>query len=545
MDLTGQTYMTVPSTKLPGISKLVNDYFHNYNKVAEFYNGNFHDLSAFQNQIKKVKSRSLQREELITILTEQNNKYGCTERTIKNINKLLNNQTCAVVTGQQVGLFSGPLYTIYKALTAIKLSEYLSQSCNESIVPIFWLASDDHDFAEIDHIKLTNKNNQVDEIKYQSDSSNKKIPVSDIFLTSEINDCIKKLKDSTHESEFKQEIISHLKEAYQPGLSFVEAFAKWMTQIFKSYGLIFIDASHPKLKELGKKVFYKEIEEYSPSTKKAIKTSEKLKQNKYHSQIQLHDGILNLFYVEQGRQSIQTKNNDFFIKATAQTFTTNELLELVDTRSNLFSPNVMLRPVFQDILLPTIAYIGGPGEIAYFAQFKGIYENYDIPMPIIYPRKSISIIEKKIDNVLKNYNLKIQDMWQNVDKIINEITKSQIPESVEKILHNAASHIDDDFKFIKQELIALDPTLENAADLSLGRIKQQFHFLEKKILQASKRKNDIIIQQINKAKNNLYPDNKLQERTLNIVQFLIKYNFNFIDEIYEAIDIENYDHQVV
>ncbi len=302
--------------KLPGLSTLAQDYYYNPNKVSQFYNGNFRILSDFQKQAGKVRSRAFQRKQLAAILEEQNRKHGCGSETLGNINTLRQNQTCAVVTGQQVGLFSGPLYTIYKALTAIKLTEYLNQNSQGSFVPIFWLAADDHDLAEINHINLLNKNNQIEKIQCDSFSLSTKLPAAKILLTQEINKCIQQLNNLSHDSEFKDEIISHLSEAYEPDNSYVEAFGKWMTRLFKSYGLIFIDASHPGLKELGKSVFLKEIAENSPSTLCAIETSKKLKQTKYKCQIPLREGILNLFFTNPERLSIGIKEDGYIIKDT-------------------------------------------------------------------------------------------------------------------------------------------------------------------------------------------------------------------------------------
>ncbi len=239
------------------------------------------------------------------------------------------------------------------------------------------------------------------------------------------------------------------------------------------------------------------------------------------------------------------KDGNYLIKDTGQTFKKQELMALIEKQAYIFSPNVLLRPIYQDYLLPTVAYVGGPAEIAYFAQMKGIYENFNIPMPIIYPRKSITIVERKIDKFFKKNHLEIQDMWQNIDGTIKKITSEQIPQNINEVINQTISNLEKDFNSIKNELTAFDKALEHSVDTSLGKINQQFKFLEKKILKASKNKNDTIIQQINKAKNNLYPENSLQERVLNIVPFLIKYNFRFIELVYNTIEINNYDHQVI
>lgn len=530
---------------MPEISSLVHDYFYSYPEVDEYYNGDFRNLAAFQKQTEKIELSQLSRKRLAAILKEQNLDYGCGGKTLDNIDQLAQDQTCAVVTGQQVGLFSGPLYTIYKSLTAIKLSEYLNENANGCYVPIFWLASDDHDFAEIDHIKLLNKDNRIEEIRYQSLSSKTKIPASKILLTSEISRCIQLLKDLTPDTEFKLEILIHLSEAYTSGRLFSEAFAKWMTQLFKSFGLIFIDASHPGLKDLGKKIFFHEISKNSPSTLKAMEASGKLKQDKYKSQIQLREGRLNLFFAEQERLAIQFEEKNYSIKGSPKTYKRDELLALVEKKPHLFSPNVLLRPIYQDGLLPTVAYVGGPGEIAYFAQMKGVYENFGLSMPIIYPRKSITILERKIDDVLKKYDLKIQDLWQNPEKIINKMCKKKIPDSVDKAFGAATSNLEKDLLFLKKEIVTFEPNLERTVDATFGKIKQTYQSLEKKILKASKRRDSLVAEQIHKAANNLYPTGRLQERVFNILPFLIKYSHTFIDKLYGSIDIDNHDHQII
>ncbi len=463
--------------KIPELSSLAHDYYYNYVKVSQFYNGNFRNLTDFHKQTEKVKSRTFQRNKLADFLEEQNRNYGCGSKTLENINALKQDQTCAVVTGQQVGLFSGPLYTIYKSLTAIKLTEYLNQNGRGNFVPIFWLAADDHDFAEINHINLLNKKNQIEKIQCDSHSLSTKLPASKILLRQEINKCVQQLNNLSHNSEFKDEIISHLSEAYEPDQTYVEAFGKWMTRLFKSYGLIFIDASHQGFKELGKSVFLKEIAENSPSTLCTFETSKKLKQAKYKCQIPLREGILNLFFADSERQSIGIKKDGYIIKDTQQTYSRDELLALLEKKPYLCSPNVLLRPIYQDTILPTVAYIGGPAEVSYFGQMKGMYDRFGIPMPIIYPRKSITIIENNIKNVLQKHNLNVQDFWHNIDQTIQTIIKKHIPKSIDKVFSTAASHLKQDFQSIKKEIVSLEPSLEHSEEFTLEKIILDYKYL--------------------------------------------------------------------
>jgi len=530
---------------LPRLPRLVHDYFYDYGKVDEFYNGDFRDFAVFERQTERTIARPLPRKSLAEVLTEQNQSYGCGSRTLGTIKKIAEEQACAVVTGQQVGLFSGPLYTIYKALTAIKLAEDLNQRGLGCFVPVFWLASDDHDLAEIDHIVLLDKDHRLENVRCPMPSGEAKIPASNVILPPDISDCLRRLEDFTRDSEFKAGIIEQLADAYRPGRSLVEAFARWMTRLFASSGLIFIDAGHPSFRALGKEVFYREIAEESPSTRAALATSEKLRRAGYDEQIHLHERILNVFYAEQGRRTIQLNATGFEIKDPPQAFLKEELLALATEKPFLFSPNVLLRPLYQDALLPTVAYIGGPGEIAYFAQLKGVYERFRLPMPVIYPRKSVTIVEKKMDRILKKYGLTIPDIWSKADHIIPEAAKAAIPESMEMGLRLARSHLDQDFESLAGEIAAFEPTLKNSAGLAQGRMHQQWSFLEKKILQAAKKRNEIAVQQLRQAIDNLYPNRNLQERVFNIVPYLIKYGPAFMDKLDQAVEIDEHDHQIM
>jgi len=537
--------MFIPTRRLPHFPRLADDYFHDYGKVREFFDGDFRDAAAYERQTERTLARRIPRDELAAILREQNQSYGCGPRTLGHIEAMEREQACAVVTGQQAGLFSGPLYTIYKALTAIKLAERLSRNGPGKYVPVFWLASDDHDLAEIDHIILLDKDNRLEEVRCGMPPGELKIPASALVLPPEIADCLRRLGDLTQESEFKADIIAALSEAYRPGRGWVEAFARWMTRLFQSYGLIFIDASDPRLKELGGEVFCREISEESAATPPALAASRRLRDAGYEGQVHLHEGILNMFYAERQRRSIQWDGQAFEIKEPREMRSKEDLLALAKEKPFLFSPNVLLRPIYQDTLLPTVAYVGGPGEIAYFAQMKGVYEKFGLPMPVIYPRKSLTIVERKIDRVLAKYHLDIPDLWGGVDGIIRSLGESGVPEPLGRALSLAASHLEQDFEPIIRDVAAFEPTLKESAQLSRGKMVQQLRFLEKKIVQAAKKQNDIAVGQIRKAGDHLYPNGHLQERVFNIVPYLLKYGPAFVDKLGEAIDLDAHDHQIL
>jgi bacillithiol biosynthesis cysteine-adding enzyme BshC len=537
--------VSIPAKRLPHLPRLADDYFHDYGKVREFFDGDFRDAAAYERQTERTLARRLPREELAAILREQNESYGCGPRTLEQIKALEREPTCAVVTGQQAGLFSGPLYTIYKALTAVKLAERLSRNGTGTYVPVFWLASDDHDLAEIDHIVLLDKDNRLEEIRCGMPSGEPKVPASALVLPPEIADCLLRLEDITPQSEFKADIIAALSDAYRPGRGWVEAFGRWMTRLFQSRGLIFIDAADPRLKKLGGEVFYREIAEGSASTPPALAASRRLLDAGYESQVHLHEGILNVFYAERERRSVQWDGQAFEIKEPRQTISKDGLLALAKEKPFLFSPNVLLRPIYQDSLLPTVAYVGGPGEIAYFAQMKGVYDKFGLPMPVIYPRQSLTVVESKIGRVLAKYRLDITDLWGGAEGIIQSLGESRVPEPLARAVSLAVSHVDEDLEPIIRESAAFEPTLKETAQLSGRKMVQQLRFLERKIVQAAKKQNEIAVGQIRKAGDHLYPHGHLQERVHNIVPFLLKYGPGFVDKLDEAFDLDVYDHQIL
>jgi bacillithiol biosynthesis cysteine-adding enzyme BshC len=535
----------IPTKLLPHLSLLVSDYFYDFGKVEEFYSGDFRDRAVLERQTESVRSRDIPREGLAVVLTEQNTNYGCGPETLGQIESIVRDRAGAVVTGQQVGLFSGPLYTIYKALTAIKLSADLSRRGPARVVPVFWLASDDHDLAEIDHVAVLGKDNRLEEVRCRMPSVEGKIPASNLALPRDILDCLRKLEALTLDTEFKAEVIGHLSEAYKPGRTYVEAFARWLTRLFKAHGLILIDASHPRLKEMGRDVFCREIGEDSPSTRLAVAASKRLRQAGYSPQIPLHEGILNIFYADRERRTIQWKDGAWSIKGAGPSLRKEELLARAKEKPFLFSPNVLLRPVYQDALLPTVAYVGGQAEIAYFAQLKGVYEAFRLPMPVIYPRKNATIVEKKTDHILKKYGLKIPDLWTQRDGLIAEVAKRQVPDALEEALRRAHGDLEEDFESLKAEVIAFEPTLGDSLDLARGKMDMQWKFVEKKIRQAAARRNETAGQQLRKAIDNLYPNQRLQERVFNIVPYLIKYGYAFLEKLDREIDIDQYNHQVL
>ena len=536
--------MRISVADLPSISPLVRDYHFAFDEVREFFNGDYRDFSIFERQMERLANREYARGRLAEILREQNLSSGCGPRTLQNIEALEKDNAYAVVTGQQVGLFSGALYTIYKALTAIKLAEKLSQRASAPVVPIFWLATDDHDFAEINHIDLLDQTGELRRISYDDHPPEARVPVGGLKFSAEIDACVDALDEMTPPSEFKPEILSMLREAYQPGRTFAEAFSLWVTHLFSAHGLVLIDPSHPDLIAMAQQPLEREIGEGSPLSRCAMQASERLIKKSYTPQVRQQEGKLNLFLAEHERRPIHLAGDGFMVKDPERRFTRDELVETARETPHVLSPNVLMRPLVQDTILPTVAYVGGPGEIAYLAQLRGAYEEFEIPMPVVYPRKGFTLVERHIGSSLEALSLSIQDVWGGLSEKRNALAAEEVPASLQRALAGAAESLERDLEVVCREATAMDGSLGQTADGVRRKIQHQLSVLEGKVIQAAKRNQKIVGGKLTKLENTLYPNRHLQERVLNVTPLLMKYGFSWLDELYEAVDLTHFAHQV-
>ena len=539
---------TIPADEIPGLPALARDYLTRPEKTAGFYNGDFRDPRAFAEQAERVRARRLPRERLASVLAAQNHLYGCGPATLANIDRLAADGSCAVVTGQQVGLFSGPLYTVYKAMTAVKLAARLNDRDRSDgrFVPVFWLASEDSDLDEIDHIALLDTDGHLAEVRCRPGTpAEAGLPAWKVMLDGGVTNGLERLGEMMPGSEFKPGVLARLREDYLPGRSFAEAFGRWMTRLLGVHGLVFVDASHPELKALGRDVFGREIADDSPSTRAALETSRRLALAGYEPQVRLHEGILNLFFAPRDRRTIQEAAGGFRIRDMEGEVGRDALLGQAKESPELFAPNVLLRPVYQDALLPTAAYVAGPGEIAYFGQMKGVYENFDLPMPVIFPRKSVTLLEDHIGRILGEFGLELGEVWSRGEGAGREALKDRLPQTLTEALGRAASDISRDLEGVGREIRGFEPGLENSLEAARGKIGRQLDFLEGKILQAARRKERLASGRMEKAVNHLYPRRRLQERVFNIVPYLVAYGPALLNTIHSELDIGDPGHQVI
>jgi bacillithiol biosynthesis cysteine-adding enzyme BshC len=523
------------------------DYVSDFAKVQEFYAWNFRNESHWKTLIKQVTERTIDRSSLVKILGEQNRNFHCGVRTLANIDALHNDNTVAVVTGQQVGLFTGPLYTILKTLTALKLVEQLTARFPEyNFVPVFWLEGEDHDYEEVNSIQIVTASNDVAQIKYElkppSDDQNLGA-VGKIEFDDTIESVFTALEQSLVQTEFRPKVLELFRTAYQKGMTFNRAFAHLMNVLLENSGLIFLDPNDKDVKKLLAPLFKRELEETPRFCQLVIDQSAEL-EKKYHAQVKPKS--VNLFFFHRGgRYLLDPRHDGYSLKGTRQHLSREHVAEAVRNTPELFSSNVVLRPICQDWLLPTLAYVGGPAEVAYFAQLKPLYDAVGIPSPIVYPRASATIMEEKAEKVLTRYSVSLLDLLMDVERVKEKVAGQVSELNLDEVFGGTFLTVQESLDAIKPALQDIDATLLGALENVASKTVANIEGLKEKAVAAQKRQHEVSLRQIDKAASIVFPQSGFQERTLNVIYFLNKYGMEFLRWLYGELKIDLFKHQVI
>ena len=540
--------MFINFSDIPKNQNLFLDYMYEFENVQEYYKHNFRDKENYTSLFKSIsESRKDKQIDISSILKNQySSLQKVSDKTHGNIESINNSKTIAIVTGQQLGILGGPLYTIYKIITAIRLANQFTERYDDfKFVPVFWLEGDDHDFNEVRSVNLFDNENQVLNIAYKEEinDDDAKQSIGNINFDEALNDFLNKYESSLRDTDFKNELVVKLKECYQVGKSFKQSFKELLFWLFDEYGLILFDPQDPEVKSLLKPIFKKEINDFNIHTQKLIQVSAKLEED-YHAQVKVKP--VNLFYhTDDGRYSIEPVEEIFKLRRKRKQFTKDEILAEIENSPQLFSPNVLLRPICQDYLLPTGFYIAGPSEIAYFAQITPLYDFYKIVTPIIYPRSSVTLLEKNIAAALDKYDLTMTDIFLGLDELKEKVIAGLSENNIEKTFEESLHEIDLTFDKLKENLFAIDKTLVDASLRYRERVVSSINELKSKAVKAQETKHETTVRQLTRMSNLLYPFGNLQEREINFTYFYNKYGKSLINKIYEDISVNEFEHQVI
>ena len=512
--------------KLPSYKPLFLDYLHRFGALSPFFTGDPFDPAAWRKMATALAGR-VPSTSTATPLRALNTALGADELALLSIDAL-GDGALAVITGQQVGLFGGPLYTLYKALTAVRLARAAEAELQTKVVPLFWMDTDDHDFAEVQSTWILDAANELVELRYDTEDASEKLPVGGRKLTPAIGTVLDEAARSLPDTEFKEDMLSTLGESYAAGRTMAEAFGAWLLRMTRGSGLVIIDPSLPELKALGVAVFARELEEGSVSRKLVQQTTAELVERGYHAQATPSESHLNLFHADPLRSPVTISENEKGNK--------DELVRRLRDEPSHFSPNVLLRPIYQDTLFPTLAYVAGPNELAYFAQLKGVYEHFDLTMPLIASRASFTVIERPQARFLDRYDVPLAKLSSDDESLLNDIVRGQTPPQLDEDLKRARNCIQDITKALERDLSAVDASLVPTVKSTRGKLLHHLKELETKAFRAVKRKPDTVRQQFLAARTALFPGFDMQERKLSPLGYLNKYGWHFTTMVEEGAD---------
>ena len=531
----------LPFSEIPHTTRLFSDFLSYAPAVRQFYPRSARFADWFSDEASRLQYDSSRRERVSEILARQNKLWNASSRTLENIDRLRRG-AAAVVTGQQVGIFGGPVFSIYKALTALKLANEAT-AAGVDAVPIFWLATEDHDLAEVSHIALPGPE-YVPQRFETTTHGLPDAPVGTIRFGDEITSVSAEAADLLGASE----TADLLRDSYRPGETLGSAFARLFTKLFADWGVILLDAADPELHGIAEPLYRTAIERAAELDTALLERGKELETGGYHQQVKVTPSSTLLFTFRDGaRVAIHRRANgngaDFLIGD--QKIPQAELLRQIAAAPHHFSANVLLRPVLQDFLLPTLAYTGGAAEVAYFAQAAVVYEDLLKRVTPVVPRFSATIVEPKIQGLLDRYHLAFTDLVHGPERLREVLATHALPSDLQSAFDQADASLEKSLERVRESLEPLDSTLVDAAQRAGSKMHFQLKRLRSRAARAELTKTEILARHAALLSNALFPNKTLQERELAGVYFIARYGRELLGQLYETIHPDCLDHQIV
>jgi bacillithiol synthase len=529
--------------RFPWIRRLAADYAYDFRSVAPFFSGDPADRASWTAAIERAQHHERGRELIASVVTAQQARRRAPARAIQAAATLTDRRTVAVVTGQQAGLFGGPMFTLLKALTAIKLAEQVSHDHSVPAVAVFWIDAEDHDWDEVRTCSVFDTELAIRTVSLPPRAGGDPHPVGTIALDAAVDRAVDELAQVLPPTEFRSALIDRLRTCYAPGARMADAFGSWIEQLLGDRGLVVFDSSDPGGKSLLGDLFARELSTPGQTTRLAGDAGAELVARGYHTQVQGHEQHLALFHLDGARKPIRQQDGQFV--AGDRSFAAAALVQEAKRSPAAFSPNVLLRPVAQDTLFPTVCYVAGPNELAYLGQLRRVYEHFDVPMPLMYPRASATVLDSGALRFLTKYHLPLEALQAQDEAALNELLTRQIPPEVEQSFERARRAVESEMNLVSHAAAMVDPTLEGAAASALSRMQDDLRKLHGKVIQAAKRRDETLRRQFMRARALAFPDGHAQERTVGFVSFLNQYGPAFVSRLEAQLPLDLGKHWIV
>jgi bacillithiol synthase len=521
----------LPFSKIPHTTPLFDDFLRHFDKVRKFYAQPPLDESWWEDEKRRIVYPADRRKGVAAILERQNRAFGASQPALANIRRLREG-AAAVVTGQQVGLFGGPLFSLLKALSVAQIAE------KAGAVPVFWLASEDHDLAEVNFVNLA----AADHLKKfaVNPPHRENAPVGAVVFDDEITAAVLQV-----EALFgKSDLSEWLAGSYCKGETFSSAFAKFYARVLSGLGIVFLDPLDRELHAIAQPLYSAALEKSEEINQALQRREQELESAGYHAQVKVTPSHTLCFYLEDGaRLPVRHEGESFF--AGQRKISRADLLAETERCPERFSANVLLRPVVEDYLLPTLCYVGGPSEAAYFAQAEVAYRSLAGRVTPIVPRIFATLIEPRQAKLMDRYQLKVPDVFVPAEKLREEVAARALPNGVMNSFDSAAAHLDQALAAVQPALEELDKTLVDAAENAGSKMRHQLQSLRDKAARAEARKNSELERHAAELSSLLYPNKELQEREVGAAYFLLKYGTGLLATLKQNLKVGCSGHQVV
>jgi len=536
------TATCIPYTQVPHSTALLTDYLYHYDRVSRFYNGSSHASESYHAVAGQMSEFAFDRAGICEILERQNRAFGCSEPTLANIERLSKPGTFAIVTGQQVGLFAGPAFTLYKALTTVRLAQSLSEQGIPS-VPVFWLATEDHDLEEVAQASTFDEEFNLLALRDSGSRPSPRSPVGEVRHTAEVTAALDQLEGVLPPGESRSRLLQDLRECYVPGATWGESFGRFLTRLFGRWGVILLDPLDESVHRLSTGVYEKALTGTAELRSGLLDGSNDLVQQGYHAQVHVAADSTLLFVTRNGdRLALQQRDGKFLIDGTEEISLT-ELQAKLAARPLDFSPNVVLRPLVQDLLLPTLTYVAGPSELAYLGQSRSLYHAFGRPQPVVFLRAGFTLQDSKSERLMEKYSLELVDVWQGEEHLGQKIAAAGFAEGWSEHFDQSDHELDHLLARLQADIEKLDPTLLDTLQHTKEKMKYQMERLRGKLTRAALGRSDLLVRHVQVLSRFLMPHKDLQERRVGGVYFLGRAGYELLEHLLGQIQVNCSDHQ--
>ncbi len=515
-------------------NKLVHQYIYGENET--FFHYFYKNKEHITERYNEIMERTFPRKELVVHIREYMKKFSFTEEINRSLSKLEEENSVVVLGGQQAGLLTGPLYSVHKMISIIKLAGELERYLERPVVPVFWVAGEDHDIHEVNHVYKMHNGKLVKSFtgeKYQSE----KQMVSTVELDRNlISAWYKDIIASFGETDYTKHILQFIQEQLEENKTYTEFFVGIANELFKDYGLLFIDSANPDLRKIESSYFQTLIEYSDQITVNVLKQQKKLAAEGFDQTIDTKKNSLQLFYHDGHERILLYYDDDDkdTIRAENYTFTKSGLVRLVREHPEKLSNNVITRPIMQEFLFPTIAFIAGPGEISYWAELKKAFELLGLKIPPIFPRLNITVLERQIERDMGELGLSLEDVLMSGTEEAKQSALEKLKaKEIEEAVNFARQRILAEYESVASKVIHFDKGLERIVRKNSEFVVNQLEYLRNKVEQSIMRKNETLLKKFDRIGTALHPFGNYQERCWNVFYFLNKYGMDFIKRMME------------